>query len=223
MYFVFGDSHSACFNKVFPKNVHSYPAASAKGLNNPNSKSGVNKQIIEKISSLPEKSNIIMFFGKVDLDFIVNYKYNTSEIIDYTEYVLSIVNSYIEFIKLNMVNKNVYVCELPITHIDDKSILNIIRVESHLNNINRNLDETDISLYSKFSKIIPYNQRILLYNSFNQELKNKCKSNNFSFLEINKYFIDENGNYKIPVKYINNNKLDHHLLHNIVELFLKSL
>ena len=108
-YFVFGDSHCNCFRHVFPNNVYSYRASSAKGLCNPNSKTGINKQVIEKISSLPENSNIIMFFGKVDLDFIINYKYNTTEIINFKEYILSIANSYIEFVKLNTLNKNVYI------------------------------------------------------------------------------------------------------------------
>lgn len=224
MYFVFGDSHSRCFQSLFNDNVYSFSAASAKGLNNTNSISGVNKQIIEKLTSLPEKSNIIMFFGKVDLDFILNYKYNTTERIDFNEYVKSITNSYIEFIKSNSFNKNIFICELPITHIDDKTMLNIVRFEPHRTYINTNLETKNRCEYSKLSKVIPFDERVSLYNVFNEELKNKCKINNFNFLEINKFFNNDDGSFKIPLKYINTkNRLDHHLLPNIVELFMKSL
>lgn len=223
-YFVFGDSHSACFESAFPTNVYVYPASSAKGLSNPYSKSGVNTQIIEKISLLADNSNIVLFFGKVDLDFVVNYKYNTTQIVNVKEYVLSIANSYIEVVKLNTLNKNVFICELPITHNDDESLLNAINEESHLNYVNSYLSENDCFEYRHFSKVLPYDERIVLYELFNTELKNKCEANNFTFLEINKYFINDNGQFEIPVKYINlGNKNDHHLLPNIGDLFLKSL
>ena len=165
-----------------------------------------------------------MFFGKVDLDFVINYKYNTTQFINFKEYILDVANLYIEFVKLNTLNKKVYICELPITHIDDTSMLRIINIEGHLSNINSHVSENDKSIYSKFSKVIPYNERVLLYELFNTELKNKCKSNNFTFLEINKYFKNTDDKFEIPIKYINNlNRDDHHLLDNIVELFLKSL
>jgi hypothetical protein len=224
MYFVFGDSHSRCFESVFKDNVYSFSAASAKGLNNTNSISGVNKQIIEKTTSLPEKSNIIMFFGKVDLDFVINYKYNTTTRIILNEYVISVANSYIEFVKSNIVNKNIFICELPITHIDDKTMLDIICLESNIISLNKHLETKDKCEHSKFSKVIPFNERVSLYNVFNEELKNKCKINSFNFLEINKFFKDDDGSFKIPLKYVNTkNRLDHHLLPNIVELFMKSL
>lgn len=220
-YVVFGDSHSECFSKVFTTNA--YRAVSAKGLINPNSRKAVNKEIVEKISLLPKNSNIIMFFGKVDLDFIVNYKFNTTEMVDFKEYVLSIANSYLEFIKLNVIDKNIFICELPITHIDDESMLIIINNQHHHQNLNQYLSNEDNSVYVNFDKIISYKDRVLLYKLFNQELKSKCKIYNFKFLEINKYFIKENGQFDIPAKYINNlDKLDHHLL-DISELYLKSL
>lgn len=223
MYYIFGDSHAKCFLNLFPNNVYSYPASSAKGLHNTHSKSGVNNKIIDIIASLPEESNIIMFFGKVDLDFITNYKYNTTKIEDYKEYIISTVYSYIEFIKSNTLNKNVYICELPITHIDDTSMLKILCNEIHSKNINSHLSNNEQCLYSNFSKVIPYNERVNLYKIFNTELENQCKINNFLFIEINKYFINNSGDFEIPRKYINKNTLDHHLLPNIVELYMDSL
>lgn len=223
-YFVFGDSHCNCFSRTFPNKVYVYPASSAKGLSNPMSKTAVNKRMTDIISLLPENSNIILFFGKVDLDFIINYKYNTTQNINLNEYVLAIANSYIEFVKLNITNHKVFICEIPITHIDDISMLSIINIQEHMHNINSHLLEKYSSVYNNFSKIIPYNERVSLYELFNNELKNKCKTNNFTFLEINKYFRKTDGKFEIPIKYINKlNKLDHHLSNDIVELYLKSL
>lgn len=223
MYVVFGDSHANCFLTTFPNNVHSFIASSAKGLNNVNSKSGVNKKIVEHLAALPDDTNILFFFGKVDLDFILNYKYNTVDSLDYSEYILSIVHSYIEFVKENTSKKNVYLCELPIPHIDDASMLEILCKEDHSTNINSHLSETDTCTYSTFTKVLPYDERVKLYTVFNKELEAKCTLNAFTFVEINKYFLTETGEFEIPSKYIDSNKLNHHLLPEIVELFLKSL
>jgi hypothetical protein len=222
--YVFGDSHAVCFTNIYLNKVHSYRASSAKGLNNKDSISGVNNQIAEIITSLPENSNIIMFFGKVDLDFIMNYKYNSITQFDYNEYIISIANSYVEFIKSVSLNKNVYICELPITHIDDKHMLDIIRIEGHSRYINWHLTTDEMCSYFNFDKVIPYDIRVNLYILFNDTLKKICKLNNYVFIEINKYFINEYGQFEIPSKYINtNDMLDHHLLPNISELYIQSM
>jgi hypothetical protein len=223
MFSVFGDSHAMCFYNTYPGNVHTYPGSSAKGLSNLNSRSGKNKEIIEKINLLPDNSNIIMFFGKVDLDFIINYKYNTIDNINYEEYILSIADSYIEFIKLHGLNKNIFVCELPFAHLSDDAMLESIQVELHMKYINQYLSDKDTDKYSKFSKIIPYDTRIFLYKLFNNKLKEGCILNNFKFLKINEYFTSEDGKIEIPAKYLMKERLNHHLSGDIVELYMKSL
>ena len=220
-YYVFGDSHARCFLTLCE--VFYFPASSAKGLCNQQSISGVNYAIINKLKQIPDNSNIIMFFGKVDMDFILNYKYNTSNIENYEKYIIDLVNSYIEFIKINTSLKNVFICELPITHINDEYMLKILHIEAHLININSRLPSDSQNIYSKFTKVIPYNERLNYYRIFNEELVKKCKINNFTLLEINKYFINKNGNFEIPLKYINTDNLDHHLNDNIYELYLESL
>ena len=114
--------------------------------------------------------------------------------------------------------------ELPITHMDDPTMLSTLNIEGHLSNINMHLSENDSHVYHNFSRVIPYSERVLLYDLFNSELKDKCKINNFTFVEINKYFRNAYGNFEIPMKYINTYDItDHHLLENVVELFLESL
>jgi len=223
--YVFGDSHADCFTDTFVKQVYSYRASSAKGLNNPESSSGVNKEITEIITTtLPEDANIIFFFGKVDLDFIINYKYNTSSKIDFNAYVKSIVNAYIEFVKSVVSIKNTYICELPVTHIDDKHMLEILRMENHSKFINSQLDKDERCIYFRYFRVLPYDMRIHLYNLFNKELQNACKLHQFRFIQINKYFINADGKLKIPVKYINTeDPHEHHLLPNICELYIRSI
>ena len=41
--------------------------------------------------------------------------------------------------------------------------------------------------------------------------------------KLNKYFKNSLGHYKIPLKYIKKNILDHHLKNNIVELYLNEI
>jgi len=219
-YYVFGDSHSECFLNRHNFQVNYFRASSAKGLNNPNSINGVNQQILNIVNTLPNNSNLIFFFGKVDMDFILNYKYNTTNKTDFNDYTIEIVYSYIEFIKNNITNHNIFVCEIPISHINDENLLSILHDKRNLDNINLHVSETDKNIYSNFDKIIPYKERIDYYTLFNKELAEKCKTNHFKFLEINKYFLNEKGDYEIPLKYIKNDKFDHHLNNNISELYL---
>ena len=72
---IFGSSSACCFENLFP-NTYKYQASTAKGLNNINSRSNVNEKICNIIDLLSENSDIIFFFGEVDLSFVINYKFN---------------------------------------------------------------------------------------------------------------------------------------------------
>jgi len=94
-FYVFGDSHSECFNGVCKK-VYTFHAASAKGLSNVNSLSQTHEKIcleLNNINILEENiPNILFFFGKVDMDFTLNYKYNTEPNMNFHDYIINIVN-----------------------------------------------------------------------------------------------------------------------------------
>lgn len=222
-FIIFGDSHSEYFQGTFEE-VNKYDASSAKGLNNNNSKSKTNEIIINKLKNIKDDSNIIFFFGKVDMDFILNYKYNTTNMnhVEFKKYLSNIVNSYINFIKANVGNKKIFVCELPILHLNSNEMLRVLKKEGHLNNINSNLSDVDKNKYSNYNKVIPYGTHLKYYNLFNNRLKILCRKNNFKFLEINKYFHNGDNNYKIPLKY-KKKTINHHLNNNVIELYLRSL
>lgn len=115
-FYIFGDSHCRCFTSLC-KNIMCMPASSAKGLINKNSKTKSYQRIHEKILTLQPISNLLFFFGKVDMDFILNYKWNTEPLFkNYEEYIKKIVLDYILFIKNYSTKHNIFLCELPITH-----------------------------------------------------------------------------------------------------------
>tara|TARA_Y100000389_G_scaffold192334_1_gene219642 strand:- start:493 stop:1182 length:690 start_codon:yes stop_codon:yes gene_type:complete len=220
-FYIFGDSHASCFQNF--NNVVSIPASSAKGLANKNSKTKTNITIVKLLKNIENNSNLIFFFGKVDMDFILNYKYNTqSNFENYEIFIIKIVHSYINFIKLNTLNQNVFICELPISHLSDQQLLSVIKWEGHMNNINSHLSDENKNIYSNFNKVIPFQTHLKYYSIFNNELQNICNKTGFKILEINKYFKHASGTYHIPQKYLKNT-VDHHLKHNIEELYLKSL
>lgn len=224
-YYIFGDSHSHCFRTKF-KNVLTFRASSARGLVNKKSTTGTNKLIINKIKTIDAQSKLVFLFGKVDMDFILNYKYNHDDKYksgDFNKYIIDTVQSYIQFIADNVVNMHIYVCELSMPHLDDNDMLKIINIDGHRKNINSHLCEKDVVCVSqKFSKIIPYAKRCTHYQIFNAELQKQCTMRGFKVLEINKFFKNKNNIFKIPEKYINP-VLDHHLKRNIGELYYESL
>lgn len=216
-FYVFGDSHSLCFKGVVKK-VYYYHASSAKGLSNKKSESGTNEKVCKLLKNIEKGANVLFYFGKVDMDFVLNYKYNVNLKIDYNNYIIEIVRLYVNFIKNNAINKKVYICELPIPHLNDKNLLTRINNENTMKNINSHLSNRVTP--PKINKVINYAKRLKYYMLFNKELRKECKKNKIRMLEINKYFLNDKGEYKIPLKYINRNKLDHHLRNNVRELFV---
>jgi len=222
--YAFGDSHSRCFQGHVQK-VFSFPAASAKGLNNKFSASHTHQKIMSTIQQLTQdkEASLLFFFGKVDMDFTLNYKYNQDVIMDYPTYIHSIVHSYIQFltsIATALPSRPIIVCEVPMPHIvNDMDLVKIINIESHIDYINSHLGEKEkVSMTS--TKVIPYKTRVYYYFFFNQELQKQCIASGFRFLEINKNF---EWNCIIPKKYLPEHKLDHHLKDSIGELYMEEL
>ena len=211
-YIVFGDSHARCFSDKIK--TYSFSSSSAKGLNNSNSLSKTNIEI-KQIIDLNKAMFFIFFFGKVDIDFILNHMYNKNSYLDLQEYTKNIVDNYISFI-IGLNIKNIFICEIPIPHIDDNNMLKIINIPQHHINLNTHLDEKYKAM--RYHKVLPFNRRLNLTLLFNKHLKEKCLLNGFTFLEINKYFGE-----KVPSKYIKPDKMDHHLDDSISFLYMENL
>lgn len=212
-----GDSHCECAFKNTTIPYHRFIAASARGLSNKNSRSQTNSKIIDIIHENPDKS-VIFFFGKVDMDFIINYKYNENDGINMETFVTETVDKYIGFISTLNITKNVFLCELPVPHIDDNYMREILISEENFRNAKYKLGE-DITIDLKEIKIISKEQLYDLTLLFNKCLKNWCEKNNYKFIEINKYFTTK----YIPDMYVRKNKLDHHLKEHFYKFFMNSL
>lgn len=205
-YIVFGDSNASCF-RSFINNIHSFPMSSAKGLGNPNSKTYTNNKI--KYECYAKQYNgYIFYFGKVDIDFILTHIINTRPTVNLNEYLDKILINYQCFIKELNIN-NVYICELPISHLSDENLLGTNNCSWHFDVANNHLEKKIIP--AKYSSIIPFKERNEYVFYFNKKMMEFCIENGYTFLEINKFFIHNDNNYNIPNEYLNENPGDHHL------------
>ena len=220
----FGDSHSEYFNNIFI--IKRYDSSSAKGLNNIDSHTQTNQKIRQCIQENPGKY-FAFYFGKVDVDFVINYKYNTVPNFDLYKYIDDTIKQYIIFLEsLNV--SNIVVLELPISHLDDITLLNHINKELNINSINTYI--SDKIMCSKYTKIISWEKRNELILYMGRQLEAACKLRNYTYVSVNKYFLrDDDGSYVIPDTYIYENRFDefakqpHHLGRGISELYMQSL
>jgi len=215
----FGDSHSFCFDKIMK--THYFPASSARGLNNQNSLSGTNKTI-KAITAESNYKKHIFFFGKVDIDFILNHMINKHDDFDIDDYINTTVSGYINYIKtLNI--RNVYICELPVGHLPDADLLYVLNSDFNHNCVVSHLKDKYEKL-KVYVKVLPLDERNSHLIHFNKILKELCIINNYTFLEINKYFTnDTNGKIIVPKKYLNTDIHNHHLDDSISELYMKGV
>ena len=127
--------------------THYFPASSARGLNNINSLSGTNKTIKAVIEDSKYKK-YIFFFGKVDIDFILNHMINKHVNFDIEDYINKTVIGYIDYIKTLNIN-NIHVCELPVGHLSDEDLLYVLNSEFNHNCVVSHLKEKYEKLTSK--------------------------------------------------------------------------
>jgi len=207
-YIVFSDSHGRLFREALNETqTHVFPACSAKGLGNKNSKLGVNKKILELINKKYNINPLIYMFGKVDLDFVSNYKYNINKSFDRDEFIKKSVDSYISFLQTTSKERDIYVCEPYLCHLNDTELLEVLQGEGHFMNIQRNENLQKVTR----SNVIPYVERIEMYSSYNNYLKDQSTQSGFTFLEINEQFKCADGSFKIPERFLPEKRVDHHL------------
>lgn len=208
-YIVFSDSHGRLFREIFPESqTHVFPACSAKGLGNKNSKLKVNRKILDHIHKKYTSNPLIFMFGKVDLDFVSNYKYNVDKLFDINLFIEKSVDSYINFLNTIPKKNKIYVCEPYLCHLNDANLLKVLQKEGHFRNVQNN----DINIQHVMrSNVISFPERIKMYLSYNDYLKDRCEQNNFTFLAINNKFRCIDGSFEIPKRFIPEDPTEHHL------------
>lgn len=152
------------------------------------------------------------------MDFVINYKYNQYSELDMEEFVKDTVDKYFNFISSLNITNNIFVCELPVPHIDDDNMKKILASEENFRNAKYKLGE-DMTIDLNKINVIPKERLYHLTILFNKHMNEQCIENRYKFVEINKYY---NTKY-IPDNYIRSNKLDHHLKDNFYKFFMSSL
>jgi hypothetical protein len=189
MNLITGDSHSEYI--IFNNSTHLLcTAGSAKGLNNPNSKSQYNNTIINNIKG-NNYSNLFFLFGGVDVDFCFIHKYLKNNSIDYKEFNLDVINNYLNFIKCNIYDKAATILSVGLPCLDD------INLKNGLLNLNiNNLENQDINILKQqlLSCELPdIYKRTEITLHFNENLMKeiiKLNNPNIKYLDITSFTYD---------------------------------
>ena len=221
----FGDSHCEYFKDIFT--IQRYDAASAKGLNNIKSQTQTNQKIRKCIQENPNKY-YVFYFGKVDVDFGINYKYNENPKLDLYKFIDSVVEQYITFLESLSIS-NIIVFELPISHLENHYILNYMNKQNVVSYINNYMSNADTIKPTVYKNVIPWKTRNELILYMGVQLEAACILRRYTYVPINRHFLRNDGSYEIPNSYVYENRFDdfqeqpHHLGRNICKLYIQSL
>ena len=189
---IFGDSHSECFQNEHCANnnivTHVFSSSSALGLSNPNARKQTGNKILEILKTVPKTTKIMFYYGKVDLEFVLNNKLNADpnlSVEDMWALIPIQVERYIKFVLPLSRQWHVCVMGLFSTHLTDESMLNNLRVEQNA------------------VRIMP---REATYEKYTTRLKSECSKYGIQYCDAP--IIDKS-------KYMPMNPIDHHLHTNV--------
>ena len=126
---VFGDSHAQTYPDDPSIRTDNFPGCSALGLGNPASRRQAGSTIRNIIKDTPSTSILAFNFGKVDIDFILNKKYNTNletTIEDCIDQIPRMVSQYVSFLR-SIRTHDVHVLGLYEPHLTDDLMLANLR------------------------------------------------------------------------------------------------
>ena len=208
-----GDSHTSVFDYINynvwfsgfffkTKIVH---GATASGIQNPNSTTQARIQFDEFIDSISMKNNfLIIQLGEVDCGFVIWYRAQKLNI-SVEKQLDETVTNYQKFV-LTIKEK----------------VKNCIVMSAVLPTIQDGQDFGEVANKRKEVRAT-LKERTKLTRSFNQMMKDFCKKNNISFLDLDHHLIDmETG--MVKKIFLNEDPLDHHLSEKIfAPLIVKEL
>lgn len=245
MILLFGDSHVKYIQSNINISTFKFPAASAKGLINVDSKKKVGIKIIDIIKSKTKNVNSVYFwFGFVDIVFSYYYNLIKNNNIDINKFIDQIIYNYLLFMLYIKKTFNVNI------HVISVLYYPIIRNNNIIDNIILNISDIDYNDYKKY--MIVKNSNSLFekkkLKDFEIRLKNKSLynynklkhifetdvnlnklinlriitfNNRLEKICINNNFIYCNITSKINLNYINKYKttfsnIDHHYIGDII-------
>lgn len=195
-----GDSHAGIFNYYRENNcfkntrfkVYSIGGATALGIKNIKSKTKARTLFESYIGNINKNHHLLISLGEVDCDYLIWLKAKRDNASVDTIFKSAIKN-YMEFImRINFYGiQNIIVYSVPLPTIkkaQSKGLISDIRADA------------EISL----------RKRTELTKRFNNEMRRFCEKSNIKYLDIEKYLINKKTGL-LDKKYLNPNRLDHHL------------
>ena len=223
MNIIIGDSHSRNIILNTPYDVCLCIGGTAKGLNNPKSKSNYNNIIINNVRQ-NNYNNLIFLFGGVDVEFCLIDKYIDNVNICYKEFNLNVIKNYLDFILNNFCKENVTILSIGLPCIDDTHFVN-----NYIHNGGRilNFENIDAEKLRLLKANIPdLLKRTQITLHFNEILKDeiiKLNNPNIKYLDITTFtydsklerikdeFFTRNDHHNYTRNNVFNNIIDKHL------------
>ena len=205
-----GNSHASQFNNDKLCVLYGY-GASICGLYNDNSVLKLKEKILEYQQTHPEKY-LVFFLGQSDIEFIYYYKSIKNNCkMDITDFTNEIVQKYIEFV-IKYINKPIILGINPTVIKSNEHIFNVNFRDAISMNTNPS-GSTDLNVkYDDVKHFYDdFEQRFINNLNFNKILHKECLKHNVTYIDLNKYILDEKNNVK--EEYLLNFD-DHHLKPN---------
>jgi hypothetical protein len=160
---ILGDSHSyGILHNHNPSGVV-FHGATAKGLNNSNSKKKYGDAIRRLLSD--DVATYVLMFGQVDVEFSYIYHWLANRDIDYRKYNARCVSEYVKYINRTFKTKTVFVCSVGLSASDDDNYRHIIADNGYWSdeqkNYIKNLHRDDLpNIYTRTKIVLDFNKRL---------------------------------------------------------------
>lgn len=223
---IFGDSHSVYFemtsdilaNRSYYQGInidlHSIKGSTIQGFGKRESTLSTNRLIIDKLNER-KYDKVVFAFGQVDVELGLYYKLLIKEeSLEVDEYIGLLVDKYLSTVKEVATDNALASGDVIIKAINSPVLIYDINKAINYTKriITENIDNHELipSYTKKLKSIYPSAmERRDIHSKFNAKLKVACEASGFTYLDLNHYFIDDDGfiNEKfIPAK------RNHHLV-----------
>lgn len=222
-----GDSHiTHPYAAIFPLPhvdvvpiVYTCRAGSAKGLANPQSRSGYNQKIRALLTDLATLENgsvpVLFKFGQVDVEFVFSFKRMKNRELSFNmdaahSYIESVVDEYVEFLRdavsADLVPQ-VFVSGVFAPTLHDEAVQ-----RGYFNPHVASLEDIEEGEYLALCSEMehpPLTERLRMHQYFNEILKKKIKQNGLNFIDDGHFLLDSDGS--VLPQFVNRFVDDHHI------------
>ena len=180
---ILGDSHVQGILHNHNPGGTIFHGATAKGLNNPNSKKKYGDEIGRLLSD--EIDTYVLMFGQVDVEFSYVYHWLANRGIDYRKHNAQCVSEYVKYINKTFEARTVYVCSVGLSAVADEYYKDVIadngRWSDEQKNCIKNLHQDDLpDIYTRTQIVLDFNKR----------LKKKLTQANTKYIDVTMWSYD---------------------------------